>query len=107
MAEYIRCARRRTMHPHFDAPMRRALRVAVISGGQSAEREISLQSGESVSRALKSLGHTIREFDPAIVDIASCDWNPIDVAFIALHGKFGEDGQVQQILENALVPYTG
>jgi D-alanine-D-alanine ligase len=95
------------MHPHFDSRPNRKLRVAVLSGGPSAEREISLQSGAAVARALKIAGHAVREIDPAHEDVAGCNWNAFDVAFIALHGKFGEDGQVQQILENALIPYTG
>jgi D-alanine-D-alanine ligase len=60
-----------------------------------------------VARALAGFGHSVHEVDPAAVDVASFDWGPFDVAFIALHGKFGEDGQVQQILEKALIPYTG
>lgn len=95
------------MHPHFDSLVKRKLRVAVLAGGPSAEREVSLQSGAAVVRALKTLGHVVREIDPAHEDVRNCNWDAIDVAFIALHGKFGEDGQVQQILEDALVPYTG
>jgi D-alanine-D-alanine ligase len=95
------------MGPHLDSRLSRKLHVAVLCGGSSAERVISLQSGAAVSRALVALGHTVREIDPAIVPLSDCDWWRFDVAFIALHGKFGEDGQVQQILEDALVPYTG
>lgn len=95
------------MHPHFDSRPHGKLRVAVLCGGPSAERDVSLKSGAAVARSLESLGHIVREIDPAQVDVARCDWDQFDVAFIALHGKFGEDGQVQQILEQALVPYTG
>jgi D-alanine-D-alanine ligase len=95
------------MGPHLDSRLSRKLRVAVLCGGPSAERVISLQSGAAVARALAGLGHAIYEIDPADVDLARRDWSPIDVAFIALHGKFGEDGQVQQVLEDAFVPYTG
>lgn len=83
------------------------LRVAVLLGGPSAEREVSLKSGAAVSAALSAAGHQVVEIDPARIDLATCDWSGIDVAFIALHGRFGEDGQVQALLERAGVPYTG
>jgi D-alanine-D-alanine ligase len=83
------------------------LRVAVLLGGPSAEREISLQSGAAVAHALRQSGHDVVEIDPAQTDLARHDWSGIDVAFIALHVKFGEDGQVQQLLGNAGIPYTG
>lgn len=83
------------------------LRVAVLQGGPSAERAISLQSGAAVAVGLASRGHHVVLLDPLEVDLVRYDWTGIDVAFIALHGKFGEDGQVQQLLETAGVPYTG
>lgn len=83
------------------------LRIAVLAGGDSAEREISLRSGAAVTRALAERGHAVVEIDPATVDLACHDWHGIDVVFIALHGSFGEDGQVQRILEDAGIPYTG
>ncbi|HEY2253191.1 MAG TPA: D-alanine--D-alanine ligase [Planctomycetaceae bacterium] len=92
---------------HVEARLSRKLRIAVLSGGPSAERLISLKSGSAVARALAAFGHSISEIDPAVVDVSNFDWGPFDVAFIALHGKFGEDGQIQQILEQALIPYTG
>jgi D-alanine-D-alanine ligase len=95
------------MVPHIDPHLSRKLRVAVLSGGPSAERAVSLKSGAAVTRALVELGHSIREIDPTVVDLATIDWGWFDVAFIALHGKFGEDGQVQQLLEKARVPFTG
>lgn len=82
-------------------------RVAVLCGGPSAEREISVKSGASVAAALREAGHTVVVIDPAATDLTKYHWAGIDIAFIALHGKFGEDGQVQQILEDAGVPYTG
>lgn len=81
--------------------------IAVLAGGDSDEREISLQSGSSVQSALSARGHFAMHLDPAVVDLAGVDWRQFDVAFLALHGQFGEDGQVQQILEDAGVPYTG
>jgi D-alanine-D-alanine ligase len=95
------------MGPHDRTRLSRNLHVAVLSGGTSAERVVSLKSGAAVSRALAEIGHRISEIDPAVVKLDSFDWAPFDAAFIALHGKFGEDGQVQQILEYAGVPYTG
>lgn len=83
------------------------LRIAVLLGGDSAEREISLQSGSAVAAALKQQGHTVTPIDPAEVDLESYDWSGIDVAFIALHGTFGEDGGVQTLLEQLAVPFTG
>lgn len=95
------------MYPHFHSGAPRALRVAVLCGGPSAERVVSLASGAAVSRALETAGHAVRQIDPATADVTRCDWDAFDAAFIALHGKFGEDGQIQQILEDALIPYTG
>lgn len=95
------------MGPHSKSQPSRNLRVAVLAGGPSAERVISLKSGAAVSRALAEIGHTVFEIDPAVCRLDDYDWGSIDAAFIALHGKFGEDGQVQQLLENAGVAYTG
>lgn len=83
------------------------LTVAILLGGPSAEREVSLKSGAAVAGALRASGHRVIELDPAGVDLAGYAWKGIDVAFIALHGPFGEDGQVQELLEEAGVPYTG
>ena len=61
----------------------------------------------AVEAALSQRGHRVLQLDPAIVELSGIDWSQFDVAFIALHGRFGEDGQVQQILDEAGVPYTG
>jgi len=74
-------------------------------GGFSAEREVSLNTGTAVAKALHSLGHTVHELDPK-----NEHWTlpgPTDVVFLALHGTYGEDGQVQAKLERLGVPYTG
>ena len=79
--------------------------VAVLMGGSSAEREVSLRSGRAVAGALAAAGATVREVDvrgPGFVLPAGTD-----VAFVALHGTFGEDGGVQKILERRGVSYTG
>jgi D-alanine-D-alanine ligase len=82
-------------------------RVGVLMGGMSTEREISLKSGRAVSAALRSLGWVTIELDvgPDLPrQIRAAD---IDVAWIALHGSFGEDGCVQGLLEIMRIPYTG
>ncbi len=83
------------------------MRVIVLMGGRSAERTISLQSGCAVATALESLGHHVIRIDPAITDLRTFEWPQSDLVFIALHGTFGEDGQVQAILEKTDIPYTG
>jgi len=82
------------------------LSIAVLLGGQSAERKISLQSGHAVADALQQRGHAIRLVDPAMQSLESVDWSGIDVAFMALHGTFGEDGGAQEVLERLGVPFT-
>ena len=82
-------------------------RIAVLAGGLSAEREISLQSGKAVERALIRRGHRVTFVDPQDVDLASFPWESVDCAFLALHGTFGEDGHVQRQLAELGVPFTG
>ncbi len=81
--------------------------VALLAGGDSDEAVISLRSGSAVQAGLSSRGHTVVHLDPAVVDLGGVDWQQFDVAFVALHGRFGEDGQVQELLERAGIPYTG
>jgi D-alanine-D-alanine ligase len=81
------------------------LRIAVLMGGPSAEREVSLASGQRVVDALRPTGAVVF---PVVVDGAEFVLPAkMDVAFIALHGTFGEDGQIQRILEERGVAYTG
>ena len=84
-----------------------SLRVAVLAGGDSDERSVSLKSAMAVAEALTQAGHRVLHLDPAIVELSGIDWSQFDVAFVALHGRFGEDGQVQQLLDEAQVPYSG
>src|SRR5438270_1041201 len=80
-------------------------KIAVLMGGPGSERAVSLATGKGVTKALRSIGATVTE-----VDVKGADFQlPADteLAFIALHGTFGEDGQVQQILEDRGIPYTG
>jgi len=84
------------------------MRVAVLAGGPSLEREVSLRSGHRVLQALASRGHDAVVLDPAEVPLASAlDSGGFDVCFVALHGKDGEDGTVQRLLELLHIPYTG
>ncbi len=79
--------------------------VAVLMGGPGSEREVSLATGKGVAEALRSLGVQVTE-----VDVRGADFTmpaDVEIAFIAIHGTFGEDGQVQQILEDRGMPYTG
>ncbi len=82
-------------------------KVAVVMGGSSAEREISIRSGSEVMRALHSLGYEAQslDYDERFFD-ALRQLKP-DVVFIALHGPGGEDGHVQALLEYLSIPYTG
>ena len=82
-------------------------KVAVLMGGPSAEREISLISGKAVLEALRSKGVDAHAFDPAERDLFELRREGFARAFIALHGRFGEDGTVQGALEVLRVPYTG
>jgi D-alanine-D-alanine ligase len=79
--------------------------VAVLKGGFTAERDVSLRSGAAVARGLRAKGYAVTE-----VDVESREFElpaKTDVVFIALHGEFGEDGDLQSILEGKGIPYTG
>ncbi|MEO7399499.1 MAG: D-alanine--D-alanine ligase [Polaromonas sp.] len=82
-------------------------RVAVLMGGLSAEREISLMSGQGVLQALRSQGVDAHPFDPSERDLGELKKEGFARCFIALHGRFGEDGTVQGALELLGIPYTG
>lgn len=82
-------------------------KVAVLLGGRSAEREISLKSGSMVLAALKSKGVDAHPFDPRDAGLDQLIAQKFDRAFIALHGRFGEDGTVQGALEYLGISYTG
>ncbi len=82
-------------------------KVAVLLGGTSAERDISLMSGHGVLAALQSLGVDAQAFDPAERDLSELKRLGIARCFIALHGRHGEDGTVQGALELLGIPYTG
>ena len=82
-------------------------KVAVLMGGLSAEREVSLMSGSGVLKALQSRGVDAHAFDPAERDLSDLRAKGFSRCFIALHGRFGEDGTVQGALELLGIPYTG
>ncbi len=82
-------------------------KVAVLMGGPSAEREVSLMSGNGVLTALRSKGVDAHAFDPAERDLWDLKREGFARVFIALHGRFGEDGTVQGALETLKIPYTG
>ncbi len=82
-------------------------KTAVLMGGASAEREISLMSGQGVLQALRSKGVDAHAFDPAQRDLLDLKREGFARCFIALHGRFGEDGTVQGALELMGIPYTG
>ena len=82
-------------------------KVAVLMGGRSAEREVSLMSGNGVLRALQASGVDAHAFDPAERDLSALRSEGFVRCFIALHGRYGEDGCVQGALELLGIPYTG
>lgn len=100
-----------TPRPQTRNPNRRFGRIGVFMGGPSTEREISLKSGKAVYESLKTFGLEVVAIDiktdntKEIIHLIKS--HKINCAFLALHGRFGEDGQIQQILENLKIPYTG
>jgi D-alanine-D-alanine ligase len=82
-------------------------KVAVLLGGRSAEREISLMSGGNVLKALREAGVDAQAFDPAERSVFELERDGFERVFIALHGRYGEDGTVQGALELMGIPYTG
>lgn len=84
------------------------IKVALLAGGSSGEREVSLKSGESSREALKAAGFSVTMLDPARKgDLKVLMDEPFDVAFLCLHGRKGEDGSLQGFLEMIDLPYTG
>ena len=86
-------------------------KIGILAGGPSSEREISLKSGEAVYNSLRA-----EKYDVVLIDIkddnkenlkTSLKEKGIEIAFIALHGRFGEDGEIQEILDELHIPYTG
>ncbi|MFH1387422.1 MAG: D-alanine--D-alanine ligase [bacterium] len=82
-------------------------KIAVLCGGRSGEREVSLRSGKRVYESLKSQGFNVIKIDLEDNLVATLKQNKIDVVYNILHGRYGEDGTVQGMLEIAGIPYTG
>lgn len=91
---------------HSPRSTRSKLKITVLYGGPSSEREVSLKSGAAVASALESLGHDVHRVDLKPDDLSALD-RPADMVFIALHGAFGEDGKLQAILEQRGIRYCG
>ena len=83
------------------------MRVAVLKGGRSLERQVSLKSGARVEDALERLGHEVTPIDVGADLVDRLSSRAPDIAFVALHGRDGEDGTVQELLELMGIPYTG
>ena len=88
--------------------MKKKLRLALLAGGKSGEREVSLKGAEEVAKALDPAKYEVRRYDPA-TDLAklAAEADTLDAAFILLHGPFGEDGTVQGFLDLLGLPYQG
>src|SRR3954454_14839952 len=82
------------------------MKVTVLLGGPSAEREVSLVSGAAVAKGLREMGHDVFESDISPTNLAGLD-RPADVIFPVLHGEFGESGELQEILETRGLPFVG
>lgn len=82
------------------------MHVAVLKGGMSAEREVSLVSGAAVAKACAALGHQVTQIDVSADLVEQLQAAKPDVVFNALHGRYGEDGCVQGVLEILKIPYT-
>ncbi|MBL8951298.1 MAG: D-alanine--D-alanine ligase [Myxococcaceae bacterium] len=85
----------------------KAKRIGVLLGGMSSERDVSLKSGAAIAKALREAAYTVVEIDVQRDLPQRLLAEKIDVAFIALHGRYGEDGSVQGLLESMFIPYTG
>ncbi len=83
------------------------MNIAVLLGGNSPEREISLRSGDAIANALIKLGHKVTKIDAILNEIEDTDFGSYDNVFIALHGGDGENGNVQAVLDKKGIPYTG
>ncbi len=95
------------MDTRLDLTTLKTKTIGVLMGGLSGERDISLRSGENCLRALRSRGFRVVAID-AVRDVAQrLDEEGVEVAFLALHGRYGEDGTIQGLLEMMGIPYTG
>ncbi len=84
-----------------------APKIGVLMGGRSAEREVSLRTGDAIYRALINKGYTAAKIDVDFDVVEKIKEENVELAFLALHGKYGEDGTIQGMLEMLGIPYTG
>jgi D-alanine-D-alanine ligase len=84
-----------------------SLNITLLAGGISAEREVSLMTGAEIEKSLRAAGHNVFVSDVGPENLVGLDHRPCDLVFPALHGKFGEDGEIQKILEQRGIPYVG
>src|SRR5881296_3058401 len=92
--------------PHSSFRINTRMRITVLFGGPSAEREVSLVSGKAVIEGLRSMGHEVFPSDVSPTNLSGLD-RACDVVFPVLHGEFGESGELQEILEQRNVPFVG
>lgn len=85
----------------------KGMRIGVLMGGRSAERDVSLSTGRSVAAALREKGYCVVEMDVGDDIAYRLAQEGVGAAFVALHGRFGEDGTIQGLLESLRIPYTG
>jgi D-alanine-D-alanine ligase len=85
----------------------RKLDITLLCGGISAERQVSLMTGTQIAEALRTLGHRVWQADIGPKNLEALDRRPCDLVFPALHGTFGEDGQLQAVLEQRGIPFVG
>ena len=93
--------------PRAGAKKARVLDITVLMGGPSSERDVSFESGQAIADALARRGHRVTPSDISPADVSALDRRGIDVVFIALHGAFGESGEVQDLCEARGLRYTG
>ncbi len=91
----------------FMKQQHQTLDITLLAGGISAEREVSLATGRQIAEALRAAGHRVFQADITPTSLAALDHRPCDLIFPALHGAFGEDGQLQEILEQRGLSYVG
>lgn len=89
------------------AQISKKMKIGVLMGGLSREREISLKTGTAILKALHEKGYDVHGMDVGHDIAGALIWEKIECAFIALHGRFGEDGAIQGMLELMRIPYTG
>ncbi len=84
-----------------------ALKIGVLMGGRSSEREVSLRTGVAIYKALQTKGYSAVEIDVGFDIVEKINAEGINLAFLAVHGRYGEDGAIQGMLEMLDIPYTG